>query len=70
MTLTKAGKALASVGVIQYKKANEYSSYHLVRMNPWNPLSWLFFVAAVPVRILQVGVKETLAEAKTAFKWT
>lgn len=40
-----------------------------VRVNPYNPLSYILIITAIPILIIVYGVREVFSDSKNIFKW-
>jgi len=56
--------------VLERKEKKHLNNYYTYRkMNPYNPLTWVFIVVAIPISIWQGGYDEMRESLKDVFKW-
>jgi hypothetical protein len=56
--------------IITNKKYNPFGSIkYFARLNPYNPLSYIFMLLYLPVALYQIGFKDTFLGIPNAFDW-
>lgn len=65
------GKILTRLWIVLERREREpLGGYYIYRkMNPYNPLTWVFILVAVPISIFQGGYNRTQESLKDVFKW-
>ena len=67
--MTNFGKILLFFYVIIEKKPEVYDDVRVIKMNPYNPISWIIIVLLFIVFVFLYGIPESIKGIKQIFSW-
>lgn len=57
--------------VLERKKKRPLGNYYTyTKLNPYNPLTYIYLIIAIPIAIWQSGYNDMRESLKDTFKWT